>query len=108
MTEKILVVDDEIALQETLAYSLKKEGYSVEVAGDGNLGLEMARNVKPDLVVLDVMLPGKDGFEVCRILRQESNIPVLMLTARDDEIDRVVGWKLALMTILPSLSACVS
>lgn len=91
MTEKILVVDDEIALQETLAYSLKKEGYSVEVAGDGNLGLEMARNVKPDLVVLDVMLPGKDGFEVCRILRQESNIPVLMLTARDDEIDRVVG-----------------
>ncbi len=70
MTEKILVVDDEIALQETLAYSLKKEGYSVEVAGDGNLGLEMARNVKPDLVVLDVMLPGKDGFEVCRILRQ--------------------------------------
>lgn len=91
MAEKILVVDDEISLQETLAYSLKKEGYSVEVAGDGNLGLEMARSVKPDLVVLDVMLPGKDGFEVCRILRQESNIPVLMLTARDDEIDRVVG-----------------
>jgi DNA-binding response OmpR family regulator len=91
MVEKILVVDDEISLQETLAYSLKKEGYSVEVAGDGNLALEMARRSKPDLVVLDVMLPGKDGFEVCRILRQESNIPVLMLTARDDEIDRVVG-----------------
>ncbi|MGB4594425.1 MAG: response regulator transcription factor [Anaerolineaceae bacterium] len=91
MAEKILVVDDEISLQETLAYSLKKEGYSVEVAGDGNLALEMARSSKPDLVVLDIMLPGKDGFEVCRILRQESNIPVLMLTARDDEIDRVVG-----------------
>lgn len=91
MAEKILVVDDEISLQETLAYSLKKEGYSVEVAGDGNVALEMARSSKPDLVVLDVMLPGKDGFEVCRILRQESNIPVLMLTARDDEIDRVVG-----------------
>lgn len=91
MVEKILVVDDEISLQETLAYSLKKEGYSVEVAGDGNVALEMARSSKPDLVVLDVMLPGKDGFEVCRILRQESNIPVLMLTARDDEIDRVVG-----------------
>jgi DNA-binding response OmpR family regulator len=91
MAEKILVVDDEISLQETLAYSLKKEGYSVEVVGDGNVALEMARSYKPDLVVLDVMLPGKDGFEVCRILRQESNIPVLMLTARDDEIDRVVG-----------------
>lgn len=91
MAEKILVVDDEVALQETLAYSLKKEGYSVEVAGDGNVALEMARNSKPNLVILDIMLPGKDGFEVCRILRQESNIPVLMLTARDDEIDRVVG-----------------
>ena len=91
MAEKILVVDDEVALQETLAYSLKKEGYSIEVAGDGNVALEMARNSKPNLVILDIMLPGKDGFEVCRILRQESNIPVLMLTARDDEIDRVVG-----------------
>ena len=91
MAEKILVVDDEVSLQETLAYNLKKEGYQVEVAGDGLTALEMARNNKPDLVVLDVMLPGMDGFEVCRILRQESNIPVLMLTARDDEIDRVVG-----------------
>ena len=91
MAEKILVVDDEVSLQETLAYNLKKEGYQVEVAGDGLTALEMARNNKPDLVVLDVMLPGMDGFEVCRILRQESNIPVLMLTARDDEIDRGVG-----------------
>ncbi|MFZ3150302.1 MAG: response regulator transcription factor [Anaerolineaceae bacterium] len=91
MSEKILVVDDEISLQETLAYSLSKEGYLVEVAGDGNTALELARSSKPDLVILDVMLPGLDGFEVCRILRQEANIPVLMLTARDDEIDRVVG-----------------
>lgn len=91
MSEKILVVDDEISLQETLAYSLSKEGYFVEVAGDGNTALELARSSKPDLVILDVMLPGLDGFEVCRILRQEANIPVLMLTARDDEIDRVVG-----------------
>ena len=91
MAEKILVVDDEVALQETLTYDLKKEGYEVEVAGDGNTGLELARTKKPDLVILDVMLPGMDGFEVCRILRQETNIPVLMLTARDDEIDRVVG-----------------
>lgn len=91
MAEKILVVDDEISLQETLAYNLSKEGYTVEVAGDGNQALELARSSKPDLVILDVMLPGLDGFEVCRILRQEANIPVLMLTARDDEIDRVVG-----------------
>lgn len=91
MAEKILVVDDEVSLQETVAYSLKKEGYNVEIAGDGNLGLEMARSSKPDLIILDVMLPGMDGFEVCRTLRHETNIPVLMLTARDDEIDRVVG-----------------
>lgn len=91
MSEKILVVDDEISLQETLAYNLTREGYQVEVAGDGNQALNLARTSKPDLVILDVMLPGLDGFEVCRILRQEANIPVLMLTARDDEIDRVVG-----------------
>lgn len=91
MAEKILVVDDEVSLQETVAYSLKKEGYTVEIAGDGNKGLELARSSKPDLIILDVMLPGMDGFEVCRTLRHETNIPVLMLTARDDEIDRVVG-----------------
>ncbi len=91
MAEKILVVDDEVSLQETVAYSLKKEGYTVEIAGDGNKGLELARTSKPDLIILDVMLPGMDGFEVCRTLRHETNIPVLMLTARDDEIDRVVG-----------------
>ena len=91
MAEKILVVDDEVSLQETVAYSLRKEGYTVEIAGDGNKGLELARSSKPDLIILDVMLPGMDGFEVCRTLRHETNIPVLMLTARDDEIDRVVG-----------------
>lgn len=91
MAEKILVVEDERALQETLAYNLKRQGYEVETAGDGFSALDMARSVKPDLIVLDIMLPGIDGFEVCRILRQEMNTPVLMLTARDDEIDRVVG-----------------
>ena len=63
MAEKILVVDDEISLQETLAYNLSKEGYTVEVAGDGNQALELARSSKPDLVILDVMLPGLDGFK---------------------------------------------
>jgi DNA-binding response OmpR family regulator len=91
MAEKILVVDDEISLQETLAYNLKKQGYQVETAGTGTEALELAREIKPDLIILDVMLPGLDGFEVCRILRREMTTPVLMLTARDDEIDRVVG-----------------
>lgn len=91
MAEKILVVDDEISLQETLAYNLKKQGYEVFVVGDGPGALQTARTEHPDLILLDLMLPGMDGLEVCRILRQEMNTPVLMLTARDDEIDRVVG-----------------
>ncbi|MEN4011208.1 MAG: response regulator transcription factor [Chloroflexota bacterium] len=91
MSEKILVVEDELTLQETLAYNLKRQGYDVATVGDGLLALETARQTHPDLVILDIMLPGMDGFEVCRILRQEMTTPVLMLTARDDEIDRVVG-----------------
>jgi DNA-binding response OmpR family regulator len=66
----------------------------VETAGDGYLALDVARKSQPDLIVLDVMLPGLDGFEVCRILRQEMNVPILMLTARDDEIDRVIGLEI--------------
>ncbi len=91
MAEKILVVEDEVSLQETLAYNLRRQGYEVEVAGDGPTALQLARYTHPDLILLDIMLPGMDGFEVCRILRQEMNTPILMLTARDDEIDRVVG-----------------
>ncbi|MCB2214223.1 response regulator transcription factor [bacterium] len=91
MPEKILVVDDEISLQETVAYNLKKQGYDVQTTGDGTEALDMAREMQPDLIILDVMLPGLDGFEICRILRKEMTTPVLMLTARDDEIDRVVG-----------------
>jgi len=91
MPESILVVEDEPSLQETLAYNLKKEGYSVETVGDGREALDLARELKPDLIVLDLMLPGLDGFEVTRVLRKEMTTPILMLTARDDEIDRVVG-----------------
>lgn len=91
MPEKILVVEDETSLQETLAYNLKKEGYTVETVGDGRMALESARKLKPDLIVLDIMLPEMDGFEVARILRKEMSAAILMLTARDDEIDRVVG-----------------
>src|SRR5512142_465378 len=91
MAERILVVEDELSLRETLAYNLKKEGYTVETAGDGRSALEAARRLKPDLLVLDVMLPEIDGFEVARLLRKEMTTAILMLTARDGEIDRVVG-----------------
>lgn len=93
MTDKlrILVVEDEPSLLETLEYSLAREGYQVLLAKDGLAGLRVARNERPDLIVLDIMLPGMDGIEVCRLVRQEMNVPILMLTARADEIDRVVG-----------------
>ena len=91
MADKILVVEDEVSLQETLAYNLQKQGYEVDTVGDGLAALDKARHAHPDLIVLDLMLPGLDGFEVARILRQEMTTPILMLTARDDEIDRVVG-----------------
>jgi len=90
--ETILVVEDEPSLQETLAYNLEKQGYTVESASDGRTALETARRLKPDLIVLDIMLPGLDGVEVCKTLRREDfPSPIIMLTARDDEIDRVVG-----------------
>ena len=91
MPECILIVEDEPALRDTLSYNLKKDGFAVEAVGDGRSALESARRLKPDLIVLDLMLPEIDGFEVCRILRKEMITPILMLTARDDEIDRVVG-----------------
>jgi DNA-binding response OmpR family regulator len=91
MSQKVLVVEDEPALVDTLEYSLSRQGYEVAVATDGGKALEVARTHQPDLIVLDVMLPTLDGFEVCRILRQETNVPILMLTARTDEVDKIVG-----------------
>lgn len=94
MTEKILVVEDEPTLQETIAYNLTKEGYQVDVVGDGHKALDVARTMEPDLLLLDIMLPGIDGLEITRILRREMNVPIIMLTARDEEIDRVVGLEI--------------
>ena len=91
MPETILIVEDEPALRDTLTYNLKNDGFTVESVGDGRAALESARKLKPDLIILDIMLPELDGFEVARILRKEMSMPILMLTARDDEIDRVVG-----------------
>ena len=90
----ILLVEDEMTLSETLRYNLEREGYNVLVAGDGVQGLELARREHPDLVILDVMLPRLDGFSVCRILRQESDVSIIMLTARQDEVDRIAGLEL--------------
>ena len=94
MPESILIVEDEPALQETLAYNLKKEGYTVEAVGDGRSALAFARRLKPDLIVLDIMLPEMDGFEVARILRKEMTSAILMLTARDEDIDKILGLEL--------------
>jgi two-component system OmpR family response regulator len=90
----ILVVEDDSTLQSVLAYNLTKEGYKVEQAFDGLQGLEKARSLKPDFMILDVMLPKMNGFEICRILRPELSAPILILTAKDDEIDKVVGLDL--------------
>ncbi len=91
MSDKVLVVEDEPILLETLEYNLSRQGYKVCTAADGPTALAVARRERPDLILLDVMLPGIDGLEVCRILRQEMNVPILMLTARVDEVDKVVG-----------------
>ncbi len=94
MFERILVVEDDPILRETLVYNLNRQNYQVEVAADGQIALDKARRYQPDLIVLDLMIPIIDGFEVCRILRNESNTPILILTARDDEIDRILGLEL--------------
>jgi DNA-binding response OmpR family regulator len=94
MPEKILVVEDDQTLRETLAYNLSRQGYTVETVYDGQAAIDVSRKINPDLIVLDIMLPVLDGFDVCRILRQESSVPILMLTARDDEIDRVIGLEM--------------
>jgi DNA-binding response OmpR family regulator len=89
--KSILIVEDDETLLQTLAYNLEKEGYVVIMAGDGATGLELARDRQPDLVILDVMLPELDGLSVCRILRREMDVPIIMLTARSSEVDKIIG-----------------
>jgi two-component system, OmpR family, response regulator len=91
---KILVVEDDRTMLDVLKYNLSKEGYRVLTASDGVQALETARSGSPELVILDIMLPKLDGYEVCRILRQEMTVPILMLTAKTEEIDKVVGLEL--------------
>jgi DNA-binding response OmpR family regulator len=91
---KILVVEDDRNLLDTLKYNLRKEGYNVVAAVDGAEALDVARREKPDLIILDIMLPKLSGFEVCRILRKEMTIPILMLTAKTEEVDKIVGLEI--------------
>jgi DNA-binding response OmpR family regulator len=87
----ILIIEDDITLQETLAYNLQREGYTVNVASDGPAGVEAARLHRPNLIILDVMLPGLDGLSACRILRRELDVSIIMLTARSSEVDKIIG-----------------
>jgi two-component system response regulator VicR len=90
----ILVVDDEKPIAEILRYHLIQEGYEVSLAFDGEDALKQAQSMQPDLILLDIMLPKKDGFEVCREIRLFSNVPIIMLTAKDTELDKVLGLEL--------------
>ena len=91
---KILIIEDDHNLLDTLKYNLRKEGYNAVTAVDGVEALDVARREKPDLIVLDIMLPKLSGFEVCRILRKEMTVPILMLTAKDEEVDKIVGLEI--------------
>jgi two-component system OmpR family response regulator len=92
--KKVLVVEDDGTLSEVIKYNLTKQGYEVSTAADGEEGLEIARCERPDLIVLDILLPKLDGLEVCRILRKEMTVPILMLTAKAEEVDKVVGLEM--------------
>lgn len=92
--KRVLIVDDEPNVRETVAINLRREGLDVEFASDGLEAIEKARSSRPDVVVLDIMLPGIDGFQVCRTIREGSTVPILLLSARGEEIDRVVGLEL--------------
>ena len=91
---KILVVEDDANLQATLKYNLQKDGYNVVTAADGAEAVTTARRTNPDLIILDIMLPILDGFEVCRILRKEMSVPILILTAKTEETDKIVGLEI--------------
>ncbi|HJX13334.1 MAG TPA: response regulator transcription factor [Dehalococcoidales bacterium] len=91
---KILIVEDDPNLLSTLGYNLRREGYDVVTAADGADALDSARREKPDLIILDVMLPTLSGFEVCRILRRDMTVPIMMLTAKTEETDKVVGLEI--------------
>jgi len=91
---KILIIEDEAPLANTLAYNIRQEGHEVIVEPDGLAGLDSTRKQRPDLVILDLMLPKMDGLEVCRLIRRDSEVPIIMLTAKSRELDKVVGLEI--------------
>jgi len=91
---KVLIVEDDQSLRDVLRYNLGREGYEVVMANDGAQALEAVQREKPDLILLDILLPELDGYEVCRILRRQTDIPIIMLTAKDQEMDKVMGLEL--------------
>jgi DNA-binding response OmpR family regulator len=94
MSHRILVVDDESSVSDLIAYNLRKSLYDVQVAADGRAALRLAREYNPDLILLDLMIPEIDGLDVCQELRKTSSVPVIMITARGEEIDRVLGLEI--------------
>src|SRR3990172_9237226 len=94
MGKKILLIEDETAIADSVGYSLENEGFEVVTAEDGVVGLSAARGSSPDLIILDLMLPRLSGLDVCRTIRRESSVPIIMLTAKTEEVDRVVGLEL--------------
>lgn len=94
MKQKVLVVDDERPIADILKFTLEKEGYDVYCAYDGDEAVDAAHTYEPDMILLDIMLPGKDGMEVCRLIRRTSDVPIIMLTAKDSELDKVLGLEL--------------
>jgi DNA-binding response OmpR family regulator len=94
MGKRILIIDDEPLIIESVSYNLKQEGYDVITAGDGESGLQLALSTDVDLILLDLMLPGLNGMEICRSIRKHSEVPIIMLTAKEGEIDRILGLEL--------------
>ena len=94
MDRKILIVDDEKNIVDIIAFNLKKEGYTVITATDGEEGVQKAMEENPDLILLDIMMPKMDGYEVCKKIREKKNTPIIMLTARAEELDKVLGLEL--------------
>jgi DNA-binding response OmpR family regulator len=93
-TGTIVIVDDDQSIRELASVYLEKEGFRVECAADGPTGIDRAASAQPNLIILDLMLPGMSGYDVCRAIRQDSNVPILMLTARDEDVDKIVGLEL--------------
>ncbi|HZK01892.1 MAG TPA: winged helix-turn-helix domain-containing protein [Anaerovoracaceae bacterium] len=93
-SKKILIIEDEKSIADIIRFNLVKEGFDIDIAYDGKTGLEKAQSIKPDLILLDVMLPIVDGFTVCKKIRESNTVPIVMLTAKEEEVDKVLGLEL--------------